>query len=76
MTRLSLSANVTHLVYERAFRVHGMIDSSMSKADINNYKVVLREYQRKVDPYGRVSGYSQDYDLYDGNKSLYKGQNE
>jgi hypothetical protein len=56
--------------------VHGKIDSSMSKADINNYKVVLREYQRKVDPYGRVSGYSQDYNLYDGNKSLYKGQSE
>ena len=43
MSTLTLNANVAFIEYNKSFKINGTIDTSMSKAEIKGFKVVLGE---------------------------------
>ena len=58
------------MVYGKDFRVNGRINTEMSKAKINNYKIVLKEQLKLVSSGQRVNFSSNNYVLYEANRSL------
>ena len=73
-TMLTMQTNVNYLVNNQSFTIQGNIDASMSKTEINNYKVILREIITRVA--GKVRHDKRDVILYDAKKTLGRGEQD
>lgn len=72
---MALTADVSYLEYGKPFRVHGEVDTSMSKTEVKDYKVVLREIVTKTSSGGKIRNYTRDYLLFDAKNHISLGQN-
>ena len=67
-TQLNMQANVSFLNCNSSFDIQGNLDASMSKTEINNYKIILRQKLRRVANKTRQD--THDQVLYDARKGL------
>ena len=67
---------MTHLKNNQIFNIQGRIDTSMTKTEIKDVKVYLKERFIQVSACGRVKHSSHDHLIYESMKKIPKGGSE